>query len=96
MVYGMKDKDKRLYFDEFSFNSYGYELLSSGKIGEAIMVFNLNIKMFPKSVNAFDSLAEAYVKKGDKKLAIKNYEKSLELNPDNANAKKMLKKLKNK
>ena len=31
---------------------------------------------------------------GDKELAIKNYEKSLELNPKNTNAAEMLKKLK--
>jgi hypothetical protein len=33
---------------------------------------------------------------GDKDLAIKNYEKSLKLNPDNDNGKKMLEKLKEK
>jgi len=40
-------------------------------------------------------LAEAYLKNGQKELAIKNYKKSLELNPGNEDAKKMLDKLKN-
>jgi Tfp pilus assembly protein PilF len=34
-----------------------------------------------------------YMKNGDKELAIKNYEKSLQLNPNNKNVKEMLKKL---
>jgi Tfp pilus assembly protein PilF len=33
---------------------------------------------------------------GDTKKAIKNYKRSLELNPDNSNAKEMLKKLEKK
>ena len=41
-------------------------------------------------------LGEGYMKDGNTKLAIKNYEKSLKLNPDNENAEKMLEKLKEK
>ena len=50
--------------------------------------------MNPQSANAYDSLGEAYMKAGDNEKAIKNYKKSLELNPENNNAKKMLEKLK--
>lgn len=42
--------------------------------------------VFPASFNVYDSLAEAYMKKGNKELAIESYRKSLELNPDNVNA----------
>jgi len=91
-----KGQDKKLYFDQTSFNSYGYELLNSEKFEEAILIFKCNVEMYPKSANAFDSLAEAYMKKGDKKLAIKNFEKSLQLNPKNDNALKNLKILKKK
>jgi tetratricopeptide (TPR) repeat protein len=48
---------------------------------------------FPKSAIAFDSLGEAYMQAGNKKLAIENYEKSLKLDADNKNAEEMLKKL---
>jgi tetratricopeptide (TPR) repeat protein len=48
---------------------------------------------YPRSFNVYDSLGEAYLMNGDKDLAIENYRKSLELNPDNSNAAKMLKKL---
>ena len=47
---------------------------------------DLLIEMYPKYPNGYDSLAEAYMVKGDKDLAIKNYAKSLELNPKNTNA----------
>jgi predicted negative regulator of RcsB-dependent stress response len=38
-------------------------------------------------------MGEAYMKKGEKELAIRNYEKSIQLNPNNENGKQMLKKL---
>jgi tetratricopeptide (TPR) repeat protein len=64
------------------------------KIDEAIEVFKLNTTDFPNSANAWDSLADGYQNKGDKESAIKYYEKSLELNPQNKNAAEQLKKLK--
>jgi hypothetical protein len=85
---------KDCYFDESSFNILGYKLMNQKKISEAIAVFNLNMKTYPDSWNTYYSLAEAYMKNGSKKLAIINYQKSLELNPDNAYAKKLIEKLK--
>jgi cytochrome c-type biogenesis protein CcmH/NrfG len=41
----------------------------------------------------YDSLGEAYMTNGDKERAIKNYQKAVELNPQNTNAIEMLKKL---
>ena len=59
-------------------------LLRDDKTNEAIEIFKLNV---------YDSLGEAYMKQGEKELAIENYQKSLELNPNNQNGKDMLKKL---
>jgi len=73
-------------FGEASLNDMGYGLLGNSDTNTAI-------EQFPDSGNAWDSLAEAYMKSGDKKLAEKYYEKSLELNPQNQNAKDMLKKI---
>lgn len=64
-----------------------------GKTKEAIEVFRLNVAAFPKSWNVYDSLGEAYMDGGEKKLAILNYEGSLELNPSNTGAAEALKKL---
>lgn len=74
-------------------NVKGYDLLEEGKKAESIEVFRLAVLVFPKSANAFDSLGEAYLEAGNKELAIKNYTRSLELDPDNQNAVEMLKKL---
>jgi len=67
--------------------------LSYKKLDKAISVFKLNVAMYPESYNAYDSLAEAQVVAGDKKNAIANYKKSLELNHENTNAVEWLKKL---
>jgi len=64
-----------------------------GKIKESIELFKLNVEMYPKSFNTYDSLAEAYMTNKERELAITNYKKSLELNPNNANATRMLEKL---
>ena len=74
-------------------NAKGYDLVKEKKLKEAIEIFKLNVVAFPKSGNAFDSLGEAYLESGDKKSAIENYEKSLLLDPQNDNAREVLKKL---
>ena len=81
-------------FDETTLNQLGYQVLSQGKTGDAIEVFKLNVQEYPKGWNCYDSLGEAYMKAGQKELAIQNYSKSIELNPDNKNGVDMLKKLK--
>ncbi|HEX8888701.1 MAG TPA: hypothetical protein VF779_05970 [Pyrinomonadaceae bacterium] len=77
-------------------NNLGYQLMSAHELDKAIEIFKLNTEAYPKSSNVYDSLGEAYMNKGLKELAIKNYEKSLELNPSNMNGAEMLKKLKSK
>ncbi len=87
------EKAAKYYFGENDFNALAYKLMGSGKIDEAIEIFKLNIDAFPESWNVYDSLAEAYVTKGENELAIKYYRKSIELNPENNNAKEILKRL---
>ncbi|MFL6276346.1 MAG: serine hydrolase [Blastocatellia bacterium] len=74
-------------------NNLGYGLLRQQKTAEAIAVFKLNVELYPKSWNVYDSLGEAYMVNGEKELAIASYKKSLELNPGNSNGAAMLKKL---
>jgi len=80
-------------FDEDQLNVLGYELLRANKLPEAIRILQLNVEAYPQSSNVYDSLGEAYMDAGDKPLAITNYRKSLELNPKNVGAVKMLQKL---
>lgn len=81
------------YINEHELNGTGYHLLQSQKAEAAAAVFQLNIEAFPNSFNVYDSYGEALMVLGNKSEAIKNYEKSIELNPDNANGVEMLKKL---
>lgn len=77
-------------------NAYGYQLINQGKMDEAIAVMETMCRRFPDDANAFDSLGEAYALKGDKENAIKNFKKSLSMNPPEAtklNSEKYLKQL---
>lgn len=74
-------------------NDIGYWFLKRERLDAAITVFRLNVEAFPNSWTVYDSLGEAYMKSGNKDLAIQNYKKSLKLNPDNTNAVKILEKL---
>ena len=79
--------------DETQTNRLGYTLLGGKRVKEAIEIFKLNTEDFPNSANTYDSLGEAYMIAGEKDLAIKNYEKSVELNPKNDGGIAALKKL---
>lgn len=90
-----RTQSKKLNFNEpeRTLNVIGYAFLRQRKIKEAIGVFKLNVELFPKSANVYDSLGEGYFENGEKELAVQNYERSLELDPKNTSAVEMLKKL---
>lgn len=90
------DEDGKYYFKEGEFNTLGYMFLLHDKVDEAIAVFKLNVKAYPDSWNVYDSLGEAYMHNSDFELAVKNYKKSIELNPENENGMKMLQKIEEK
>jgi Flp pilus assembly protein TadD len=79
---------------EQSINSTGYRLLGRKQTADAIRIFRLNVELHAQSANVYDSLGEAYMEAGDKVLATRNYQKSLELDPQNRNAEDRLAKLK--
>ncbi len=69
---------------ETELNNYGYTLMTQfNDLNRAIEIFKTNADKHPDSWNVFDSLAEAYGKKGDKENAIKNYTIALKKSPDN-------------
>jgi tetratricopeptide (TPR) repeat protein len=74
-------------------NTFGYQLMGTNHLDQAIEIFKMNVEAYQQSSNVYDSLGEAYMNKGDKELAIKNYQKSFELDPSNANAVATLKRL---
>jgi hypothetical protein len=69
---------------EADLNAYGYQLIGQQRLDDAIAMFERNVKAHPQSWNVYDSLAEAYGLKGDKKKAIENYSKALSLTTDSA------------
>lgn len=79
--------------DEEFLNNCGYSQLRRKHTANAVGIFLANVKRFPESFNAYDSLAEAYMTAGNRELAIKYYKKSLELNPANNSGRAALERL---
>ena len=71
---------------ESRINRIGYVVLAANKMAEAIAIFQPNTEWYPQSANKYDSLGEAYMKAGNKELAIENCEKVLKLSPKCASA----------
>ena len=91
----MRLKNPR-FVSENDLNNLGYIILNNKKIDDAIKIFSLIVELYPESPDAFDSLGEAYLKDGQTELAIRYYQRSFELNPENDNAKKVLEQLQKK
>lgn len=82
------------YLEEDEINRYGYSLLSSQQPEAALKIFNLYVAEFPNSPNGYDSRGEVYYNQKNYAASRKDYEKSLQLNPQNQNAKEMILKIK--
>ncbi len=79
--------------DEKYLNSLGYKTLREKNFELATAIFMINVALYPKSSNVYDSLGEAYMKSGDTVKAIENYKMSLTFDSGNLRAKNQLKKL---
>ena len=84
--------EKYLVYEE-EFNAIAYNLLERKRIKEAIEVLKLSIKIFKESANLYDSLGEMYLLQGNKKLALENYKRYVDLNPNNEEVKKIINEL---
>jgi X-X-X-Leu-X-X-Gly heptad repeat protein len=90
----LSDKLSTLSSGVGELNTYGYVLMAAGEMQKAKIVFHLNTIIYPKNANVFDSFGEYYLKSGNTALARKNYEKVLEIEPSNENARKMIDQMK--
>ncbi len=81
-----KVKSKGYYLSAEEMNNVGYAALEGGHTDDAILIFQMNRDLFPNNANAYDSLGEAYEVKGELQLALENYEKSIEIEPNNDRA----------
>ncbi|MBI1751824.1 MAG: class A beta-lactamase-related serine hydrolase [Acidobacteria bacterium] len=66
--------------------AWGYRLLEQHHPEKAIPIFKLGTDLYPRSSNAYDSLAEAYEAAADRASALSNYRRSLELDSKNDHA----------
>jgi dienelactone hydrolase len=93
-VYAAMHKDNSEFKpDEGAINSWASQLISENHLSEATELSKLNVQLYPDSSSAYDGLGEAYMKSGQKELAIESYKKSLEKNPDDTKARDKLKQL---
>ena len=79
-------------------NDLGYTALEQGKVKEAITIFQSNVDANPNSANAYDSLADGYLKDGQLLAAKEAEDRSVELarrwaNPDLGSFERKAKKL---
>ena len=94
MISSEQERYQALYPDlRDMINRVGYQYIRLKHVPSALEVFRLNISLFPDYWNVYDSYGEALLKNGDQELAIENYRKALELNPDSKSANDMLQKL---
>ena len=66
---------------EAEVNGLGYRLLGAGAMNQAIAVFGVNTRVYPRSANTFDSLGEALLTAGRRDEAIASYRHAVEIEP---------------
>jgi tetratricopeptide (TPR) repeat protein len=79
-----------------NYNTIGYKLLKAKKAEEAFKIFKLSASASPDSWAVYHGLGESYRMLGQKELALSNFKKSLELNPNNVDTLRAITRLTNK
>ena len=88
-----KNKPEQYNFGKWELNSLGNDLIQLEKVAESIEIFKLNIDAYPEFPRAYNDLGDTYRLNGNPKQAIKTFEKTLEIDPDNRYAIEKLKQL---
>ncbi|MEL6789855.1 MAG: hypothetical protein AAFU58_02080 [Pseudomonadota bacterium] len=83
----------RIFPDEGEINGAGYGLINREDFAGARAVLALNVDLFPGSANVYDSLGEVCKLMNDLACAEENYKRTLAINPENPNAKNVLKEI---
>jgi CubicO group peptidase (beta-lactamase class C family) len=78
---------------ENEFNDMAYAMMWNGFKAQALETFKLNTFLFPASDNIYESYGEGLLEIGKKEEAVVMFNKALRINPNNEDAKKMLKKV---
>ena len=86
-IFSNRDK---FIIKENEINSLAYLFLFQGQLSNALEVFKMNVALFPKSTNVYDSQGEAYLYLGDIPKAIESYSKISELENGNTSGTKII------
>ena len=93
---------RKRYFGGYTYDFRDHTLLSfsskvteDGNVDDALAIVFKNCELFPESSPSFTFLGDLYLKRGDNEKAISNFEKAVQLDPNNRFANGQLKKLKN-
>ena len=80
-------------FGEGQLSSLAYALAQEKRVDDAIALLELNLEAYPRGFGTYERLGEAHLLRGDTVAAIRNFEKSVELNSSNQGALERLKQL---
>ena len=69
----------KIIITEATLNQIGYRVMGNGDMESAIQIFIRNVEKYPASANVYDSLGEAYEQNEQLNLAVKNYNKAVEI-----------------
>lgn len=85
-VVRLQKHDASFHLVENDLNAWGYRLLGEKQLPQAVAILRLNASLYPASANTYDSLGEVLELTGDRSGALRNYQRSVALNPANTNA----------
>jgi tetratricopeptide (TPR) repeat protein len=85
--------DPKFQVSERSMDDWGNALFRAGRKKQAMEVFRLGVSAYPQSAALFESMGDVYKDGADRQRAITYYRRSLELDPENGNLARALKKL---
>jgi hypothetical protein len=81
-------------FSENALVPIALQLTNANKPDDALALLQVNAEFYPNSAPTYGGMAQVYLKKNDKENAIKTFEKVVQLDPNNQQAKRQLEQLK--
>lgn len=88
-----EDEFEGYFVSESQLNGLGYRYLGKAQMEAALAIMEMNVALHPTSGNTHDSLGEVFYNLGRREDALREYRRSLELDPSNTNAEKFIEEL---
>jgi tetratricopeptide (TPR) repeat protein len=81
-------------FSESGLVALAQQLTTGNKADDAVSFLQVNAEFYPSSASTYAAMGQAYMRKSDKDNAIKSFERAVQLDPANQQAKRQLDQLK--